>query len=460
MNFHSLAYLLFLPAVAAGYFLLPQRLRNPFLALVSYGFYMLWQPGFALLLLGATAVGYFAARRMDGKKLRLAAALVCLLGLLVYFKYAGFLGELAGMRMPAIALPVGISFFTFTICGYLIDVYRGKCEAETNFINLALFVAFFPQLLSGPIVRADKMLPQYRQTHRLAGEDLRAGFTMFLWGLFKKVVIADAAAVAVNTFYAAPGDFDAVQTALAMGLYTVQIYCDFSSYSDMAIGSARVLGFDLGENFRRPYLASSIKDFWRRWHISLSSWFRDYLYIPLGGSRRGRVVTYVNLMIVFLVSGLWHGAAVTYLVWGGLNGLYQLVGDMTRPLRKKLPVPRWLSVLCTLGLTAVAWVFFRAESLEQAVQILSQLARLPLEPLLPLELTALGLERPQLKALVCFIGLLAAVELAEERRDIFGWLNGRLWLRYAVYVVLAGIILIFGAYGPGYDPQQFVYFQF
>lgn len=480
MNFNSLSYMQFLFITVLLYYILPHRLRNPLLLVGSYGFYMLWEPRFALLLLFATVFSWLIAQKIKKsarKKSWLCAGLLVLLGMLVFFKYAAFavtvvsdiraLFALPALDVPSIMLPVGISFFTFTVCGYLIDVYRGKKPAERNILNYALFVSFFPSILSGPIVRGEKLLPQYREKHSFDPQNIREGFTMFLWGLFKKMVIADTAAIIVNNFYAWPNSFNSPQAVLALFMYSIQIYCDFSSYSEMAIGSARMLGFDLGENFRRPYTASTVKEFWRRWHISLTSWFRDYIYFPLGGSRRGKTRTYINLLIIFLISGLWHGAAYTFIIWGALNGLYQIFGEILKPLRQRivklLHIPDFIrkpfGVCCTFGLITVSWVFFRSGSLDLAWAVIIRAAHLPFE-LWARDFTVLGLGYPQLYVLMGAILLLVIVEFVSEKWDVFKKLNGTVLPRYLVYIFLALAIALFGAYGKGFDPQEFVYFQF
>ena len=480
MNFNSLSYLQFLFFTVLLYYILPHKLKNPLLLIVSYVFYMLWEPRFALLLAFATVFSWLIALRMQksaNKKAWLCIGLAVLLGLLVFFKYASFAVKivsdirsiigLSAIELPSIILPVGISFFTFTVCAYLIDVYRAKNPAEGNLLNYALFVSFFPSILSGPIVRGHNLLPQYREKHSFDPQNIREGFTMFLWGLFKKMVIADSAAIIVNTFYAWPNSFNSPQAVFALFMYSIQIYCDFSSYSEMAIGSARMLGFDLGENFRRPYTAASVKEFWRRWHISLTSWFRDYIYFPLGGSRKGKIRTYLNLLIVFLVSGLWHGAAYTFIIWGVLNGLYQVIGEILKPFKdtaaKTLHIPatvRKLFGICfTFALISLSWVFFRSNSLELAWAVIVRAAHLPFE-LWARDFTVLGMTAPQLYVLLSAIILLVIVEFISEKWDIFQKLNTCVIPRYIVYIFLALAISLFGAYGSGFNAQEFVYFQF
>ena len=367
------------------------RARNLGLLAASYYFYAWWDWRFLGLILLSTAVDFLVGRAMasavgTARRRLLLVSLVTNLGLLGFFKYAGFfvasfraafgpllepLGFHLGPLMD-IVLPVGISFYTFQTLSYTIDVYRGRLQPCDRVVDFALFVAFFPQLVAGPIVRAADLLPQLREPRRPTWPRMWLGFRQFTFGLFKKLFIADRMAMFVDPVFANPGGFDAVTTWLAVTCYAVQIYCDFSGYSDMAIGIARGLGFDFEENFDHPYLSRSITEFWRRWHISLSSWLRDYLYIPLGGNRRGRRRTYINLMATMLLGGLWHGAAWTFVAWGLIHGL-ALAGDRaTRPWRDAhlTAIPNWLrgttGWVTTTVVVLVAWVFFRAAGFADA----------------------------------------------------------------------------------------------
>ncbi|MCB0064655.1 MAG: MBOAT family protein, partial [Caldilineaceae bacterium] len=338
MLFNSLQFIIFFPAVVTIYFLLPHRYRWLLLLAASYYFYAAWQIEYTLLIFISTAVDYAMAHLMaQSEKLwhrraYLGVSLLVNLGLLFGFKYFNFFNESVRATLnlfnifynvPAfqVLLPVGISFYTFQTLSYTIDVYRGKLAPERHFGRFALYVAFFPQLVAGPIERATHLLPQFHQPMTFNQTRIASGLRLLLWGMFKKVVIADRLALYVNQVYDHPGDHGALTLLIASYFFAFQIYCDFSGYSDIAIGAARVMGFDLMENFRQPYMARSIAGFWRRWHISLSTWFRDYLYIPLGGNRVARWRWYSNLFLVFLVSGLWHGAAWHFVIWGALHGL-------------------------------------------------------------------------------------------------------------------------------------------
>ncbi|MBD0321593.1 MAG: MBOAT family protein, partial [Gemmatimonadetes bacterium] len=353
MLFNSFEFLVFFPVVAAILFALPQRFRKGWLLACSVYFYMSWSPVFILLILYSTTTDYFVAKRFETarsaatRKGWLILSLVTNFGALFFFKYYNFFIESwaavrASVGLPTnvpllgVVLPVGISFYTFEAISYTIDVYRGRIPAEKSYLRLLLFITFFPKLIAGPIERAGHLIPQFERETRLDRERLASGLRLMAWGFFKKLVIADRVAVYVNTVYAAPAEHHGATVLIAAYFFAFQIFCDFSAYTDIATGAARILGYDLLENFRRPYQARSIQDFWSRWHISLSSWFRDYLYIPLGGNRVSSARWCANLLIVFLVSGLWHGANWTYVVWGGLHGLYLVFSILTQPLRDRV----------------------------------------------------------------------------------------------------------------------------
>lgn len=489
MQFNSLAYILFLPAVAVLYFLAPVRLKNPVLLVASYFFYMNWNAVYALLMLTSTAMTYASglliakATRDSQKKWAVGLCFAINLGILFFFKYFHFASdtvrEMARMlfsvdlRRPTldVLLPVGISFYTFQALGYTVDVYRGKLEPVRNFFQYALFVAFFPQLVAGPIERATHLLDQFSRTYPFDFERMRSGALLIGWGLFKKMVVADRLAIVTNQVYGDVRAYTGVPLLFATLCFAFQIYCDFSAYSDIARGSARILGFSLMKNFRTPYLARSIREFWQRWHISLSSWFRDYLYIPLGGSRRGKTRKTINLLVVFLVSGLWHGAAMTFVVWGLLNGLYQVIGELTQParmrVREKLGISvhsmghRLFQIAVTFALTLTAWVFFRADNIADALYAASRMWLPNLWTLTDGTLLSLGLALPDL--LLGAAGVLAVmgVEWLAQRVDVKAVLVRQpLPYRWALYLCLVFGILVFGSYGMGYAEQSFLYFQF
>lgn len=486
MNFNSLGYILLLPCAAIVYRALPGKAKNVLLLIISYAFYMCWQPKYALLLLFITCLSYFAAKAVDktertrAKKLRLALFVILGFTPLFIYKYYNFFCGLiesalaaAGMKLSLgaldIVLPIGISFYSFQAVGYVIDVYREKTPVEKDLLTYALFISFFPQISAGPIGRAPQLMPQIREHRNADWQDIHEGLILFAWGLFKKMVIADQLAIIVNAAFNSPASCSSLQLFIASICFSVQIYCDFSGYSDMAIGSARFFGIRLMRNFDAPYLSRSVKEFWRRWHISLSSWFRDYLYFPLGGSRKGYWITLINVMIVFTVSGLWHGAAMTFVVWGALNGLFQVIGTLLSKQRIKLrhklhisddaPLLVLLQTVGTFVLMTIAWTFFRANSLYDALFILKRIAlgfvgRSPL----PFEFASLSLSIPMIFIVSLSIVLLAYTSI--RRESVSKKLLESIPLRTCALFVIAAAILLFGSYGGGYNPQDFVYFKF
>ncbi len=384
MNFNTLEFLLFLPAVLALHWALPHRLRWALLLASSWLFYFWWEPMAGLLLVAVTAAtwlcGLGAAREKPPAVRRacLAMALGACLGCLGVFKYAGFFaGLIHGGPAWRLLLPVGISFYTFQALSYVLDVYRGRTAPEGHFGYYALFISFFPQLVAGPIERSGRLLPQLRRERTLSREQLSAGGWLLLTGYFKKAAIADGLAPLVDAVYAAPGQAAGPEIIAATALFGLQIYCDFSGYSDIARGAAGLLGVELMENFQAPYAARSIREFWRRWHISLTAWFTDYVYIPLGGSRRGLPRRCFNIMAVFLLSGLWHGADWTFVAWGGIHGIYQVCGVLAaRRTGGRTPQGLGTGLLrcaATFSLVTFAWLFFRAQSMADAWLLLSRL---------------------------------------------------------------------------------------
>lgn len=392
MNFNSIQFLLFYPIIAVLNFVVPRKYRWIPLLIASYYFYMTWNAKLFFLILFTTAVsfasGLLIEKKPKHKTLWMVLSVVASLSVLFFFKYynfvAGNIGNLVGIDLTLrLVLPVGISFYTFQTLSYSIDVYRGDIKAEHNFFYYALFVSFFPQLVAGPIERPDNLLPQLHAVHTFNSHDLIIGAKRMLAGFFKKIVVADTAAVYVNAVYNTPGETGGLAIIIATVLFAVQIYCDFSGYTDIAIGCARIMGYRLMQNFDRPYSARNIRDFWARWHISLSSWFKDYLYIPLGGNRKGYARQLVNLFIVFLASGLWHGAEWTFLLWGALHGIYRVLGDLTYKKREKLyalmgidtasrPVQMFRKAV-TFILVCFAWIFFRANNTAELFLILKNL---------------------------------------------------------------------------------------
>lgn len=499
MLFNSIPFLIFFPIVAVLYYLIPKRFRYLWLLGASYYFYMCWNASYALLLLFSTGVTYacgllvqhFGTREnMDSdksilyKKLCVGASLVLNLGILFTFKYFNFFLEnlnriLSRLNMEAIApsfsllLPVGISFYIFQALSYTIDVYRGEIEAEKNFFRYALFVSFFPQLVAGPIERSKNLLTQLRTPNAFKAENVKMGLVTMLWGYFLKLVIADRIAMYVDEVYGNYPAYPGVYLLIATILFAFQIYCDFYGYSTIAIGAARVMGFKLMENFSCPYLSTSISGFWRNWHISLTSWFKDYLYIPLGGNRKGRLRKYINLMIVFTVSGLWHGASWTFIIWGMLNGFFQVIGDLTAKLRSRInsllklqPTTashKIFQVLFTFTLVDFTWIFFRANSITDAKNIVRSILTVHNYWILnDATIYNAGLSRQGFTVLLPALVVLFIGDLLKKKHfDFYNWMNKQeLWFRWVFYISAIAVVATFGIWGTAYDAAAFIYFQF
>lgn len=404
MVFNSFSFLFFFPVVLLFYRVLPKKARWVMLLAASYYFYLSWQPDLIYLIVFTTSVSYFCAIGIEKtaknglKKLLLVTAVVASLSVLFFFKYFNFLSRnisafLNLISLPVgeftlnLILPVGISFYTFQTLSYVIDVYREKMPAERHFGYYALYVSYFPQLVAGPIERPENLLPQLRADNPFTAADSAAGLKMMAVGFFKKIAVADMICGCVDAVYNGVGSdsaaFNGFTVLVATCLFAVQIYCDFSGYTDIAIGCARVMGIRLMQNFNDPYSATSIKGFWRRWHISLTSWFTDYIYIPLGGSRVARGRHYANIFFVFLISGIWHGAAWTYVLWGVMHGVYQIAGSLTEKPRsalyRRLGIDQSSSAIlilkrmCTFILVCFAWVAFRANSLSDMTLLYKEL---------------------------------------------------------------------------------------
>lgn len=477
MLFNSFQFLVFLVVAFSAYWLFfyrNRRFRNLFLLAASYVFYGWWDYRFLGLIAFSTVIDFaignaiHKSAKSSNRKLLLTASLVVNLGLLAYFKYANFfiesfvdfsssvLGLAPNMSSLSIILPVGISFYTFQTLSYTIDIYRKRLNPTANFVEFAAFVSFFPQLVAGPIERAANLLPQFKEKKRFRYEDGSEGMRLIVWGLFKKTVIADNCAPYVNEVFSTYQDQPATVLFMGAVLFAFQIYGDFSGYSDIAIGTARLFGFRLMTNFNYPYFSRDVAEFWRRWHISLSTWFRDYLYIPLGGSRRSMMRTLTNVLIIFVVSGFWHGANWTFVVWGGLHALYIMPVVAFGLNRKHLPGERRLlpsirdvaQISFTFFLVCIAWVFFRAPSVEVAVDYLSGMV---MRPSLPENFYFFP---PWLLGL---IGFMVAAEWIGKNHTPEKWM-GKIpkWGRYGFYLILFGFWFFFASS----QKQAFIYFQF
>lgn len=400
MLFNSIEFLLFFPVVTALFFLLPHQYRWVLLLGASCFFYMFFKPEYILILVFTIIIDYYAGILLENetnlkrKKLYLMMSIIANVGVLAIFKYFNFLNNnitgianVFGVHNPVPALrmllPIGLSFHTFQAMSYTIEVYRGNQKAERHFGIYALYVMFYPQLVAGPIERPQNILYQFRIRQKFSYENAVTGLKLIVYGLFKKIVIADRLAEYVNQVYGDIGNANSISAILAVCFFSFQIYCDFSGYSDIARGTAKFMGYDLLINFNRPYLATTISEFWSRWHISLSTWFRDYLYIPIGGNRKGKFNWYKNIFIVFVISGLWHGANWTFIVWGALHGFYNIFGLITKDIRQKIAISIGMMRLPILNklinqvtifvIVTFAWIFFRAENFNKAYLVIHKL---------------------------------------------------------------------------------------
>ncbi|HOX77116.1 MAG TPA: MBOAT family O-acyltransferase [Bacteroidales bacterium] len=458
------------------YFVLPHRFRWFLLLAASCYFYMAFIPIYILILGFTIVIDYFAGiwlEKTEGKKKKyfLIASLIANIGVLAVFKYFNFLNENLSALLNSfgyqnsipnlsILLPIGLSFHTFQAMSYTIEVYRGHQKAERNFGIYALYVMFYPQLVAGPIERPQNLIHQFYEKHYFDYQRVVEGLKLMLWGLFMKLVIADRLAIYVNAVYNNPEQHSGQTLALATVFFAFQIYCDFAGYSNIAIGAAKVMGFTLMTNFNRPYFSRSISEFWKRWHISLSTWFRDYLYISLGGNRVKIPRMYFNLFLVFVISGLWHGANWTFIIWGALNGFYLIFALFTQKFRERFNhavfldrLPRihsFIQILITFILACFAWIFFRANSTQDSFHIISSVIHLN---------GPLYIGTPSVLIYAFFaILFLIAVELKKEYFDgkISFFHHKNVWVRNLSYTGVILLILLFGVF----DGGQFIYFQF
>lgn len=484
MAFNSLGFAVFFPAVAALYFILPIKIRNAWLLLSGYFLYMCWDVRYGAFLAVMSLVTYIAGRVLESNRSKGKLVLFTVLALLPLgiFKYLDFfirnlnaLTSRAGIVLTdpwELILPVGISFYTFQALGYVIDVYRGKIKAERNVIDYFLFVSFFPLLLSGPIERAGSLIPQLKEKHSFDAERIKRGFLLMLWGFFLKMVVSDRLSVYVNAVFDEYQKYNGVYVLLAIAFFSLQIYCDFSGYSNMAVGCGEIMGFKIVQNFRQSYLAESTADFWRRWHISLTSWFRDYIYIPLGGNRKGTVRKYLNILIVFAISGLWHGASWNFVFWGVINGVFQVIGSILMPARnavvsalkidRKALSHRIFKTVATFIPVAFAWTFFKAPSFMTGLKIIREGFRYNPWVLFDKSLYNFGLNELEFTIMILGLVVLLIADIINEKGIIIrDFVNTQgLYLRWGFYITAIAVVLIFGVYGPGYDAAEFIYFKF
>ncbi len=476
MDFLTLTFAIFFIISIFCYYLVPKKIRWWVLLAASLVFYVWSVPYLVIYLLFSAGTTYLYGRWVQkhsthGKGL-LALVIglnMAVLGILKFYP----LMEVK-FHLPAwnLLMPMGISFYTLQVIAYCVDVYRGKTEAQKNFLKYLLFVSFFPQILQGPIPRYDQLRDQLYEGHGFDYRTVKFGFQLILWGMFLKMVVADRAAIFVNTVFSEYHLYEGGMLAVAAILYSIQLYTDFLGCVCIAMGAAQTFGIRLQTNFERPYRAVSVKDFWRRWHISLSSWLRDYVYIPLGGNRKGILRKYLHLILTFLVSGIWHGAGLQYLFWGLMHGGYQTAGELLQPLRKKIKAVLkinessvcyiWWQRLVTFILVTAAWVIFRAPGLRAGLSILKRILT-DLTPWILFDgsLYTCGIEARNFLALVLCVILVMIVEHMQEKGNLRERLETQhILVRWSIYLGAIALVAVLGVYGPGYDATQFLYGQF
>ena len=491
MLFNSTEFMIFFPITLIFYWIFPKKYRYICLFIASYTFYMFWNPKYALLMGTSTVVTFLSGvliEKLKYKRTVVAFSFIINLAILIFFKYFDFLLQNINIVLSAlniqlinkpfdVILPVGISFYTFQALSYTIDVYRGEIKSEKNIIKYALFVSFFPQLVAGPIERSNNLLIQIENLEKVKRFDydrITEGLTLMLFGYFQKMVIADRAAILVDTVFNGYYEYNSMALILAAIFFAIQIYCDFGSYSLIAIGTAKVMGINLMENFNTPYFARSVKEFWGRWHISLSTWFRDYLYIPLGGNRCSNIRKSFNILVTFLVSGLWHGANFTFIAWGAIHGIFHIIEEQLKPIKEKYLNKfkiktnafsfALIEIIITFIIVDLAWIFFRAETIHDAIHYIQRIfTRIDLWTLFDGTLYGLGLNIFEMNILIIALFILISFDLVKYTRkeSIFEFLNKQnLYFRWFVMLFLIFYIIVYGKYGAGFDPKQFIYFQF
>lgn len=459
MLLNSLEFLIFFPIVTLLLFVMPKKLRVAWMVVVSLTFFAMWDVWNLLFIvftilstyLCATLLGRLTVRgdSRNARRVFLAITILFNIGIIAVTKYLGIL-----------TAPIGVSFYTLQAIGYLIDVYREKTSPEKNILKYSLFVSFFLLIESGPIERSTNLLKQIRNAETIVFwnfERVRDGFVRIIWGVFLKLVLADRMAILVDRVYGNYEGYGAVGIILASLMFSFQIYCDFSGYSHMAIGAAKIMGFEIMENFKQPYLATSIKEFWRRWHISLTSWLTDYIYISLGGNRKGLIRKYINIVIVFLVSGIWHGRGLNFLAWGLLHGIYQIIGDC-KNRHTKYHLPKGLAVVVNFSLVNFAWFFFASSGLGTALRTIMQIFSGDVLS----GIGELGLVVGDYVIIGVGLLLVLLVGIAKEKGvSMTAWLSSRFFvIRLIAYVGIFCAIVMVGIYGIGYDTSNFMYVQF
>ncbi len=487
MLFNSLDFLFFFPIVIILYYVLPQRIRWFHLLLASCIFYMFFIPKYILILFVTILIDYFAgiyiekSRNKQKKKILLIISILSTISVLIIFKYFNFFNSnLLGLahffhlyypeNIVKIILPVGLSFHTFQSLSYVIEVYRGNQKAQKHIGIYSLYVMFFPQLVAGLIERPQNLMPQFYQKHTFDYDSITTGMKLIAIGLFQKIVIADRLSIFVNNVYNNPQEHSGIVLIVATFFFAIQIYCDFSGYSNIAIGSAKVMGFKLMKNFNSPYLSKSIPEFWRRWHISLSTWFKDYLYIPLGGNKVSKLKKLRNIFIVFIVSGIWHGANWTFFIWGALHGVYYYIYKITKDIRQKLNIylkldpnvfsNKFINLIITFILVNFAWVFFRAKNLSDAFYISQNLIKIDLSDLFNQKLFQFGLSSEEFYIGIISIVLLLFFDIYERKNNFIKSIKQQNMLfRWSIYFFIILSIIFYGVYGEN-NNSEFIYFQF
>ncbi len=512
MSFTSLSFFIFLPIVLLVYFVIPRKWRTGWLLLAGLGFYLNFHPKYLLVIVFSTVVSYLAGCRLESlngqqengarggavddgvavttrkRRTVLILGIVIVTAVLVFFKYTNFLlgnvNKLLGLAgvdysvQPfSFVLPVGLSYYTFQVISYIADVYHGKIRAEKNFLHYALYVSFFPKVISGPIERAGDFLEQVKECHNFNlwnAKRVRDGIVLMLWGYFQKMVIADRLGILTGQVMDHFEVYGTVELFVAMCAFYLQLFADFAGYTDIALGLAKVMGFSLQDNFRSPFFAKSIREYWTRWHISLSTWLRDYIYIPLGGNRKGKARKYVNIVITFLLSGLWHGAGWNYVFWGMLHGIYQVAEYLIQPVVDKVNAAfhtktesfsyGFLRTVKTWFMVALAYIFFKVPSAVDGFRYIGRmLTRWNPWAIFDGTLYTLGISEKYFHLMLWFVLLMFVVEWMRYRKEmkLDVWLAGQcVWFRYGVMIALLLGTIVFGAYGPAYDAANFLYFQF
>ncbi len=476
MDFLSLTFAVFFIISVISYYIVPKKMRWGILLIASMIFYV-WSVPYLLVYLLFSAVTTYAygrwgeKHRQQGRGL-LLTVIAANLAVLLVLKFYNLCETRLSISALKLLMPMGISFYTLQVIAYCVDVYQGRTAAQKNFLKYLLFVSFFPQILQGPIPRYEQLKDQLYEGHAFDYRTVKFGFQLMLWGFFLKMVIADRAAIFVNTVFPEYNLYEGTMLAVAAVLYSIQLYTDFLGCVCIAMGAAEVYGIRLQTNFERPYFAVSVRDFWRRWHISLSSWLRDYVYIPLGGNRKGILRKYVNLILTFLVSGIWHGAGMQYLFWGLMHGGYQVAGELLMPVRVRVrkilkiredsSMYRLWQRIFTFGLITVAWVIFRAENLHAGLSILKRIVT-DITPWIFFDGTiyTCGITAGQFGALLFCILLVIAAEYLQEKANLREMLEKQhIIVRWGIYLGAIALVLVLGVYGPGYDASQFLYGQF